>query len=86
MDFRNRLKNVDEVKTYAALLQEVPESTTREVGSSQVSRAAVFDVIAHRVLSLLCKFLVHLLGNPLYGIASILRSLSSETAEALSAN
>ena len=63
MDIRKRLKDVDEVKKYAASLQDAPESTTREIGSSQVTSAAVLNVNAHRVLCLLCKYSWIFLAN-----------------------
>ena len=56
MDFRKRLKDVDEVKKYAALLADIPESTSRESALSQAIAAAVLNWIAHHVLCLLCKY------------------------------
>ncbi len=41
MDYRKRLQDVDEVKKYAAVLHDAPESALRESGSSQVKDAAV---------------------------------------------
>ena len=56
MDFRKRLKDVDEVKKYAAQLHDAPEIATRQFELSQVTFAAVLSVIAHCVLCLLCKY------------------------------
>ena len=56
MDFRKRLKDVDEVKKYAELLYDVPESTSREPSLYEVLASAVLHWIAYHVLCLLCNF------------------------------